>query len=188
MGRVGLMITGLAAAGLFLAGWQVSRGDDDWGGELEQRWGSGSRVAPADDPAYRKECGSCHMAYSPGLLPARSWQRLMSGLNDHFGDNAELDAGTQAEITRYLVENSADSSAYRHSRNLLRTTATDSVPLRITDTPYIRHAHGEVPAQMVTGNPEVRSLSNCSACHTRAEQGSFSESEIRIPGYRNWDD
>ena len=188
MGRAGMMVTGLAAAGLLLAGWQVSRGDDDWGGELAERWGSGSRVASVASPVYREECGSCHMAYPPGLLPARSWDRIMNGLNDHFGDNAELDASTQAEITRYLVENSADYSDYRHSRNLLRTTAQDGIPLRITETPYIRHEHRELPAQVVTGNPGVRSLSNCNACHTRAEQGSFSESVIRIPGYANWDD
>ncbi|NML15911.1 hypothetical protein [Azohydromonas caseinilytica] len=26
-------------------------------------------------PAYRQECGSCHVAYPPGMLPAASWQR-----------------------------------------------------------------------------------------------------------------
>jgi len=188
MGKAGIVVTGLAAAGLFLAGWQVSRGDDDWGGELAERWGSGSRVAPASNPLYREECGSCHMAYPPGLLPARSWDRIMNGLKDHFGDNAELDAAAQAEITRYLVANSAENSNYRHSRNLQRTTATDSVPLRISDTPYIRHEHRELPALMVAGNPDVRSLSNCNACHGQAEQGVFSESGIRIPGYASWDD
>jgi hypothetical protein len=188
MGRVAMVITGLAAAGLFLAGWQVSRGDDDWGNELAERWGSASRVATADNPVYREECGSCHMAYPPGLLPARSWDRIMNGLNDHFGDNAGLDAATKAEITRYLSANSADRSEYRHSRRLLRTLAPDSVPLRITETPYIRHEHNELPAQAVAENPDVRSLSNCNACHTQAEQGSFSESEIRIPGYGSWDD
>jgi hypothetical protein len=188
MAKVTMVITGLAAAGLLLAGWQVSRGDDEWGEELAERWGSASRVTAADNPVYREECGSCHMAYPPGLLPARSWDRIMNGLQDHFGDNAELDAATGAEITRYLVDNSADRSESRHSRNLLRTLAPDSAPLRITDTPYIRHEHSELPAMAVAGNPDVRSLSNCNACHTQAEQGSFSESEVRIPGYGRRDD
>jgi hypothetical protein len=188
MGRARRVITGLAAAGVFFAGWQVSRGDDEWRDELAERWGSGSRVAAADNPVYREECGSCHMAYPPGLLPAASWDRIMNGLNDHFGDNAGLDAATKTEITRYLTEHSADGSAYRHSRRLLRTLAPDSIPLRITQTPYIRHEHNELPARVVVGNPDVRSLSNCNACHTQAEQGSFSESGIRIPGYGNWDD
>jgi mono/diheme cytochrome c family protein len=182
------VIAGLAAAGLLLAGWQVSRGDDDWGGELAERWGSGSRVAAADNPVYREECGSCHMAYPPGLLPARSWERIMDGLANHFGDNAELDAAAKTEITRYLTARSADGSEYRHSRRLLRTLSPDSTSLRITETPYIRHEHSELPAQAVAGNPAVRSLSNCNACHAQAEQGSFSESEVRIPGYANRDD
>jgi mono/diheme cytochrome c family protein len=181
-------MAGLAAAGLMLAGWQLSRGDDDRGGELAERWGSGSRVAAADNPVYREECGSCHMAYPPGLLPARSWERIINGLDDHFGDNAELDAATKAEVTRYLTSRSADASGYRHSRRLLRTLAPESAPLRITETPYIRHEHSELPAQVVVGNPGVRSLSNCNACHTQAEQGSFSESGVRIPGYAAWDD
>ncbi len=43
-------------------------------------------------PAYKQECGSCHLAYPPGLLPASSWQRLMGDLPHHFGTDASLDA------------------------------------------------------------------------------------------------
>ena len=32
------------------------------------------------DQIYNEECGACDMAYPPGLLPAKSWQRL---LNSH---------------------------------------------------------------------------------------------------------
>jgi mono/diheme cytochrome c family protein len=34
-------------------------------------------------PLYKQECAACHMAYPPGLLPARSWTRIMSGLDKH---------------------------------------------------------------------------------------------------------
>ena len=32
-------------------------------------------VAPVQSAAYQEECGGCHFAYQPGLLPAASWQR-----------------------------------------------------------------------------------------------------------------
>ncbi len=43
------------------------------------------RVAPVTDAATLKECGECHMAYHPGLLPTASRNRIMDGLADHFG-------------------------------------------------------------------------------------------------------
>ena len=27
---------------------------------------------------YKNECGACHMAYQPGLLPTASWTRVMA--------------------------------------------------------------------------------------------------------------
>ena len=137
---------------------------------------------------YQEECGSCHMAYPAGLLPARSWEKLMGNLDDHFGDNAELDMSTRQELTRYLLENSADHSDARRSRKIMRSLGAAEIPLRITDTRYFRHEHDELPAAVVKANPQVSSFSNCNACHKRAEEGSFSEREIHIPGYGRWDD
>lgn len=145
-------------------------------------------VAALHNKRYLAECSSCHMAYPPGLLPARSWKKIMSGLSDHFGDNAELDAQTTAELTRYLVDNSADKSNYRRSRQITRSLASDAAPLRITEVPYIRNKHDEIPTRLIRGNPKVGSLSNCNACHKNAEQGSFRERDINIPGYGRWED
>ena len=152
--------------------------DDDYG-----RHATG--VAVVNNPVYKSECGSCHMAYPPGLLPARSWQALMNGLEDHFGDNAELDAKTQGLISDYLVDNSADGSDYRRSRRFATAAGT---PLRISETAYFIHEHDEVPPRLVKGNKEVLSFSNCNACHRKAEQGSFRERDIVIPGFGPWDD
>ena len=145
-------------------------------------------VAPVTYMKYEKECGDCHMPYPAGLLPGRSWQKIMSGLDNHFDDNAELDPAVNQEITDYLVRNSADNSPYRRSRRIMRTLSSEQVPLRITELSYVRRAHREIPKRMVVGNDKVNSLSNCSACHQRAKQGSFSEREIHIPGYGRWDD
>ncbi len=156
--------------------------DDDYGTSRR-----GPDVAPVKHALYRDECGSCHFAYQPGLLPAQSWRKLMGSLEDHFGENAELDEATRQELLDLLVANAAENSETRRSAKILRSVGKES-PMRITEVPYIRRKHDEIPARLIRGNPDVRSLSNCAACHTRADSGSFAEREIDIPGIGRWDD
>jgi hypothetical protein len=148
----------------------------------------GADVAPVANSLYAKECGSCHFAYQPGLLPARSWRRLMGNLADHFGESAELAAEDTSAITDYLVANAADQSDYRRSRRIMGSLSDREVPVRISLVPYVADHHEELPVNAVKGNPKVRSLSHCAACHTRAAQGSYSEHEVAIPGYGRWED
>lgn len=49
---------------------------------------------PVADPLVQSECGSCHLAFAPSMLPARSWQALMGGLQNHFGDDATMRRST----------------------------------------------------------------------------------------------
>ena len=164
-------------------------GDSDFSwGEMEEYKHKSTGVAVIDSPLYKEECGSCHMAYPAGLLPAKSWSKLMSELDNHFGDNAELDAELSRSISEYLLSNSADKSNYRRSIKFNKSIKSGDVPVRITATPYFRHKHDEVPDRLVSANPKVRSFSQCNACHAKAEQGSFSEHDISIPGYGKWDD
>jgi len=159
-------------------------GDDD---KYEYRgWWGGARqdVAPVDNPVYREECGSCHFAYQPGLLPSKSWQGLMAGLENHFEDNAELDAGVHDEISRYLEANAADRSSTRRSSGF----ASNSGSLRISDSRYFRRQHHEIPTRWVENNPKVGSFASCDACHTTAEQGNYDEHGVRIPGIGRWED
>ena len=164
-----------------------SDNDFEWREHEEHEYRS-DRVAGVNNPQYKEECGSCHMAYPPGLLPAASWSKMMESLDDHFGDNAELDADTYQAINNYLVENSAGTTGYRQSKKFLRKLDAKNPPLRISELSYFRHEHDEIPDRMVKNNPEVLSYSNCNACHARAEQGSFNEHDIKIPGYGRWDD
>lgn len=175
---MGLLLGGLLAMS------NVVMADD---GSYSRR-GKGADVASVRDARYAKECGSCHFAYQPGLLPARSWQKLMGNLADHFGDNAELPQEDAAAITDYLVKNAADRSNYRRSVKIDNSLSARQTPVRITQVPYIVSKHDEIPARLVAGNPKVKSLSQCAACHTKAEAGSFSEREINIPGYGRWED
>ncbi|MCW9014514.1 MAG: diheme cytochrome c [Gammaproteobacteria bacterium] len=167
----------------------VVMSDSDYGwGKDEEYDRSSTGVAAISNPVYKEECGSCHMAYPAGLLPARSWTRLMADLENHFGDNAELDAATHQSISKFLLANSADQSNYRRSRKLNNSIRLADAPLRISAIPYFRHEHDEIPERLVSGNAEVKSFSHCNACHTKAEQGSFNEHDIHIPGYGRWDD
>src|SRR5690606_22270882 len=92
-------------------------------------------VAPATNPLYQAECGTCHFPYPPGLLPARSWDRLMGNLSDHFGESAELAPETLKTLTDYLVANAGDRVRTRRSLKLTRSIPPDEAPLRISEVP-----------------------------------------------------
>jgi len=124
----------------------------------------------ARNAVWQSECGSCHVAYPPRLLPAESWRALMSGLDKHFGSDASVDPAAAKEIGAFLEKNAGSN---RH--------ATSGKPiLRITETRWFQHEHDEVSAR-TWKNPKVKSASNCAACHIQAENGNFSEHNIRIP-------
>jgi len=177
----------VAASAMFFSG--TVYGDDD-----DHEWGFGwfkkskLDVAPVTNQVYREECGSCHFAFQPGLLPEKSWRKMMLGLEDHFGDNAELDAETQKNLLDYLVANSADKSNYKRSKRIMGSLKKSEVPLRVSDTLYFIRKHDEIPQRYVVGNKEVGSYSKCEACHQRAETGSYNEHEVTIPGFGRWED
>ncbi len=156
---------------LALAGGALAH-DDDADEDLGRR-----APAAASSPQYRKECGSCHVAYPPGLLPARSWTRLMGGLGDHFGESAELPDATRAALTTWLEAQAGG-----------RRVPAAETPLRITETRFFRREHDEIPARLVRDNPEVKTFARCNACHADASDGRFDEHTVRIPGHGRWDD
>lgn len=145
-------------------------------------------VAPVANAQYQAACGECHLAYQPSLLPAASWQRVMAGLADHFGDNAELAPPDADGVRAYLVANAAAGATGDRSHGFKRVGSPGTAPLRITETWYFLGKHDELPARLVRDNPEVRSFANCPACHQRAAAGSYNEHEVRIPGVGAWDD
>jgi len=161
-------------------------GDDKYNwGETRKTF---KRVSTTSLTAYKEECSSCHLVYPPELLPARSWKKMMLGLDNHFGDNAELDTESGKVITGYLMTNSADNAKYRVSHKFNRSIKQNNSPLRITDVPYFKHEHDEIPNRLVAGNSKVMSFSQCQACHKNAEDGSFDEHDVSIPGFGQWDD
>ncbi|MBU0689812.1 MAG: diheme cytochrome c [Gammaproteobacteria bacterium] len=149
-----------------------------------------NEVNAVSNAAWQEECGSCHFAYQPGLLPTQSWEKLLDAkaLEDHFGENAELDADTLKEVRDFALENAADKSYYKRARKIAKSTENGEAPLRITELRYIKRKHHEIPEKMVKGNKDVKSLSYCDACHTQAKKAVFDEDTVRIPNYPDWED
>lgn len=129
---------------------------------------------------YKKECGSCHMAFPPNVLPAKSWQVMMANLQDHFGDDATIDDSSNREIEAFLVKNAAEHSLEEASLKFVRSISKDNPPLRITDIPYWKEKH-KLISQATYQRGTIKSRINCVACHKWSEYGSFEDSDIRIP-------
>lgn len=121
-------------------------------------------------PAYQQECGACHVAYPPGMLPAASWQRLMGNLPRHFGTDASLDAPAQKDVAAWIV---ANAGTYRRVRE-------EPPQDRITRSAWFIRKHDEISAA-AWKVPAVKSAANCVACHPQAEKGNFNEHDVRIP-------
>jgi hypothetical protein len=117
---------------------------------------------------WQEECGSCHLAYPPQLLAADNWQRMMNSLDKHFGTNAEIEANDNKLISEFLKRHASRSSQRKAST------------LRISDTPWFKQEHDEVPVK-AWSDPDIKSPANCSACHINAERGNWSEDDIRMP-------
>ncbi len=126
------------------------------------------RVAPP--PLYQQECGACHLAYPPQLLPAPSWQRLMAGLPRHFGTDASLDGATTRTLVSWLTDNAGRS----------RRNAEAPPEDRITRAAWFAREHRELAAS-TWKLPAVGGGANCAACHPAAGQGEFDEHAVRIP-------
>ena len=128
---------------------------------------------------WQAECGECHLAYAPRLLPATSWRALMSRLESHFGVDASLDALTARAIEQYLVAGANAKGPSSADRTAPANSREQSLP-RITTSAWFRRQHDDITAT-AWKLQSIGSASNCGACHTDAAAGRFRESAIRLP-------
>jgi hypothetical protein len=148
--------------------WERERGERE-GGEHHPRG-----LESIKDAKVLKECGSCHMAYLPGFLPVRSWEKIMANLKDHFGDNASLDDATAKSITEYLTANASDAKG--RGRAAPAKEGAEPV-IRISEMPWFKAEHG----RRGRTSPEslkrhkAKSVSDCKACHRDADKGYFED-------------
>lgn len=124
--------------------------------------------------AFEEECASCHMAFPPQMLHADSWRAMMGDLSHHFGSDASLDEKRRAAITDFLVTHAG-------GRKTGTTRDASGKPLlRITETARFEKKHREIAAATFK-RASIKSPANCTACHTRAAAGDYSERSINIP-------
>lgn len=134
--------------------------------------------AAALDPVYAKECGTCHSAHHPSLAAAATWDRIIAGLEDHFGENASLDAASTSALAGYLRENAAQHWDTAAANLLVPPSAVE--PLRITATAGWKRIHREIPGTTFE-RTKVGGRLNCSSCHSDAASGLFKPRAIAIP-------
>lgn len=171
--RVAAMLLGLAAMGAaaFFSGW--------WSAGEEGYRPFKGRPLP-QSALYNEECGDCHMAFHPTLLPARSWEAMMAGQADHFGDDLYLDEETVAELLTFMTTNAADTGMNEPAYKIFHSLSPDAAPLRITETPYWVKKHEDIKAA-VWKQSNVHGEQDCEACHQDALEGTFEDAAMRLP-------
>lgn len=125
------------------------------------------RFAAPKHAAYAAECGACHVAYPPALLPARSWNALMTSLDRHFGVDASLSPDGARDIGAFLAANAAPERA---------VAAGSAVPTRITALPWFQREHLHVATRTGGDKP----FADCADCHRDAATGDFRERGLLV--------
>ena len=136
-------------------------------------------AATANSPAYAENCGACHFAYQPGLLPSGSWDKILNSLANHFGESIALDPESKKKISEHLRSHAAEFSSSELAEKIMRSIGNQT-PQRITEISYIQRKHREIQ-QNALKRESIGSLSNCSACHTNAEKGIYDDDDVTIP-------
>ena len=62
----------MAAAGFYYSVF-ADHNDNDKGKK------NGHYLSAVNNPTYKEQCGGCHFAYQPGLLPSGSWEKILAG-------------------------------------------------------------------------------------------------------------
>lgn len=125
---------------------------------INQAYAESSKPPVSGYGKWKQECGACHVAYPPKMLNGENWQQLMGSLDKHFDSNAVLDARDGKVILDFLQRNAGSGDRY------------GSASLRISDTPWFKREHRVIsPNEWLL--PEVKTKSNCSACHGKVVLG-----------------
>ncbi len=133
-----------------------------------------------DSALWHEACGECHLAFHPTLLPRRSWQAMFEQQHEHFGDDLDLDKETYDTLLKFHLDYSAETGLSEPAHKIAHYEPAKSSPLRITKTKYWVHKHEDID-DVYWKSKKVRTKSNCGACHLDAKQGTFEDSDMRLP-------
>lgn len=138
-----------------------------------------SEALPMDDQ-WKKECGDCHLEFHPSLLPARSWKAMLLGGEDHFGEDLGLSAEKVKLLSAFAEAHAAERARTEAAYKILKGVSRESVPLRITETPYWKKKHREID-DATWKNAKVGGPMRCENCHVDARAATFEDDAIRMP-------
>jgi len=142
-------------------------------GEHSENYGKhGKRsLNPVTNQTYKETCGACHFAYQPGLLPSGSWEKILAGLNAHFGETVDLDSESKKVIAAYLKSDAAEYSSAKLSAKIMKSLR-QTMPSRITEIPLFIKKHHKISSDVLK-RKSAKSLSDCMACHKTADKGIY---------------
>ncbi len=133
-----------------------------------------------DNSLWREECGACHLAFHPSLLPARSWKSMLEGQASHFEEDLFLEQETVKAIETFLLKNAAEQGLTEAAWKINRSIPKTEMLLRITEAAYWIKKHQEI-SDVVWEHPKVNGKFNCTACHMDAEAGTFEDAAMHLP-------
>ncbi len=143
-----------------------------------KRWfeSNNSGISSVKFEQYNMLCGSCHFPYQAGLMPAISWEKMMSNLDDHFGQPVKMTDIEIRTMRRYLLDNSAGHVNDEISNKILQSFNYNSVSLRITKTPFFIDKHNPDHNKVNRNN-----MGECDSCHQDAQHGDYNNDRNIIP-------
>lgn len=122
--------------------------------------------------AYQNECASCHIGYAPYLLPRIAWEKMMSDLENHFGDDASFEG--EDEVLGFLVRHSSENYANKFRVSLARESSDE---MAISNRAFFKLAHQNLQGSIFSAEA-IKSKANCNACHENIEMGLWGKSGI----------
>ncbi|RLA73913.1 MAG: cytochrome C [Epsilonproteobacteria bacterium] len=147
-----------------------------------------------ESPVYFEKCGTCHKAYPAFMLPSSSWDRIQSGLENHFGDEISPDhndsdhrisLSEQTDIFKYLVNNSADNSTREISVKVMKSLDGARGRKSISKIKIWKDIHKNIKPHIYKSD-QIKDRSNCFACHKHFEQGVLEDIDIQVPTNLTW--
>lgn len=131
------------------------------------------------DTVHINSCGSCHLPYSPGLLPMKSWIGIMGGLDNHFGEEVSMSEDNSKHILAYF-EKYALAEGQQSVMGKLAVDLPDNPPLRITELPAFIAMHSEAEELMPLDQRSIDTLSSCEGCHRAAASHIFDKFLLQV--------
>ena len=135
-----------------------------------------TQPALGENATWTKECGGCHLAYHPSMLPARSWTKLLQEQHAHFGEDLDLEDESVNRLLGFAAMESAEAHRTTLAWKVDSTTPPSATPLRVTDTGYWKHRHADLSDADWTRTKRFA----CDGCHLDAAAGTFLPGAIQV--------